>query len=79
MRWPLYSSTACAEPRIWPAGSSVMVQSSVSCSAAWNGSASVRITGKLTTKTATELRLFKTGFAVPNGFTVAFWLCIAPT
>ncbi len=37
---------------------------------AWNGSASVRITGKLTAKTATELRLFKTGIAVPAGFTV---------
>ncbi|WP_443750957.1 endo-beta-N-acetylglucosaminidase [Asticcacaulis solisilvae] len=37
---------------------------------AWDGSASLRVSGKLTAKTATELRLFKTGFAVPAGFTV---------
>ena len=37
---------------------------------AWDGSTSLRVSGKLSAQNATELRLFKTGFTVPNGFTV---------
>ncbi len=37
---------------------------------AWNGSTSLRVTGKLSPKTATELRLFKTAVLIPAGFTV---------
>ena len=37
---------------------------------AWEGSASIRVTGTLSAANATELRLFKTGFTVPKDFTV---------